>query len=85
MGISGVHRMYVACCVFFGLLCDPMFIWCIGLRQHAQSGRPDLAALLRGIGEKDIIFVCGPQPLCDSVSEIAFDRGAAFHTEVFYF
>ena len=74
-----------AVCFLVCYVCDPIFIWCIGLRQHAQSGRPDLAALLRGIGEKDIIFVCGPQPLCDCASEIAFDRGAAFHTEVFYF
>ena len=56
-----------------------------GLRQHTQPGRPDLMSMLKGLGKKDVIFVCGPQPLCDSASEVAFERAAAFHTEVFYF
>jgi hypothetical protein len=42
-------------------------------------------SMLKGLGKKDVIFVCGPQPLCDSASEVAFERAAAFHTEVFYF
>ena len=54
-------------------------------RSQAQAGRPCLKTVLRGVGSDATIFACGPAPLTAAASEVAFERGAAFHAETFHF
>jgi len=59
------------------------------LRQIKQ-GRPDVTNIISNVVDqvddknKVSVFVCGPEPLIDEVSDVSFAKGINFHSEVFH-
>ena len=63
-------------------LCNEELAWLDGV---CREGRPNLAELLGDLGANAAVFACGPVPLVDAASDVAYAKQAKFHSETFYF
>ena len=63
-------------------LCTEALAWLDGV---CHEGRPNLAELLNDLGANAAVFACGPVPLVDAASDMAFEKHATFHSETFFF
>lgn len=59
--------------------------------DNIVRGRPDMKAVFRSAqaelsrGEKGMAMVCGPPPVVSGVSDMCFEHGFDYHTEIFAF